>query len=355
MQVQTLPQLQLRLAGGTGSAPTQQQPPAPPRPPEDDPLSADQFSFDFPSVHAQQPTDEIYEMPSERAPKLNRPVLLVHGFNGHAENWSQMKTWFVRDGQNIDGGVVNGKTLPDANANVFSMEFSRPFNPVSNNASELRQAIDKICAATGAEEIDVVAHSMGGLDARLYLDQGNEKINKLMMVATPNHGSVLADIELTFRELGLPIKPPTDDPLVRQALTDLSEVRGDNNPLLKQLNKNWDRQKQRADMCIITGNGFPTLSSRFTMTIKGDSVVSRASAEMPGIPSKRIWTASHSGVKEHPKTLQWTAAFLTDRAMPMDDPDPVDTPADREIVPEQINADVENLHYVIRGGEKKAS
>lgn len=321
--------------------------PSRPAPPHDNPLQGDQFVFDFPSTYPQQPT-ELYELPADAPPKLDRPVLLVHGFNSGPETWKNMKTWLTSGGINKDGGVVDSHAHPAADGRVFSMQFSRPYNPLSNNATELRSAIDNICAATGASEVDVVAHSMGGLDTRLYLDQGNEKVKKLVMIATPNHGSVLADLELTFRELGLPIKPPTDNPLIRQTLTDLSEVRGDNNPTLAQLNKNWNRQRGRADMCVIAGNGKPTLKNRFWITVRGDGAVSQESAKMPDIPLYNIWTADHGATKEHPKALQMTAAFLTDRPMPLDDAEPPDTPPDQEITPTEIKANEDQLQYVIR-------
>lgn len=309
------------------------------------PLEADSFLFDFPSYQGQLDS-EVQELPSSPAPELQRPVLLVHGFTSSPGAWQNMHTWLIQ--ANPDGGVVNGNSQPDPQGKVFRMEFSRPYNPLSNNAAELRQAVDRICAATGASEIDVVGHSMGGLDTRLYIDQGNEKVQNLVMIGTPNHGSVLADIELTFRELGLPIKPPTDDPLVRQALTDLSEVRGDNNPVLAQLNKNLPRQRDRARMLTIAGNGTPTLANRFWLTIRGDGTVSQASAKLPEVEHRNIWWTNHNGVKDHPKALEMTAAFLTGRPVPLDDPEPPDVPDDKEIVPEQISADQEQLHYVIR-------
>ena len=322
--------------------------PAPNQPPtQDNPLEADQFTFDFPSNYPSPPA-ELYELPKEEAPRLERPVLLVHGFNSGPDCWQNMRTWLTRGGDNKDGGVVQADTPIDPQGKVFSMQFARPYNPVSSNAAELRQAIDHITAATGSKEVDVVAHSMGGLDTRLYLDQGDEKVDKFVMIATPNRGSVLADIELTFRELGVPFLPPTDDPLVRQALTDCSEVRGDNNPLVAQLNKSWDRQKSRANILLITGNGRPTLANRFTLTLRGDGVVPQKSVKLDGVPSRNIWWTDHSGVKEHPNTLELTGAFLAGRPLPSQQDEPPDVPDDKEIVPEQINADKERLNYVIQ-------
>ncbi len=57
-------------------------------------------------------------------------------------------------------------------------------------AMQLKRAVDGILKATGASQINIVAHSMGGLVARAYIKWlgGNTKVNKLLMVGTPNYG-----------------------------------------------------------------------------------------------------------------------------------------------------------------------
>jgi pimeloyl-ACP methyl ester carboxylesterase len=287
-------------------------------------------------------------LPVEEAPRLTKPVLLVHGFNSEPGTWVNMHAWLTRSGENRDGGIVTGSggTI-DPQARVFNMQFDRPFNPLSNNAAELRQAIDRITQATGAAEVDVIGHSMGGLDTRLYLDQGNEKVDKLIMMGTPNHGSVLADLELSVRGMGMDMVPATDDPLVRQALRDCSEDRGDNNPMLKQLNKNLPRQLSRANMLIVAGSGKPTMSSRTTVTVKGDAVVTQASATLPNVPLRTIWGADHGEVKEHPEALKIAGAFLADGTVPVSQQDPPNLPPDREIEPRKITADRDHIHYFL--------
>lgn len=316
----------------------------------EDIMAADNFEFEW---TGQENSLEAFELPQENAPKLNKPVLLVHGFNSGASTWENMHTWLVRDGVNKNGGVISpssGKV--DGDGRVFAMQFSRACNSLANNASELRAAVDRISAATGSAEVDIVSHSMGGLDTRAYLDQGNEKVDKLVMIATPNHGSVLADLDLKFREWGLNTIPKEDDPLIRQALKDLGEVREGNNPNLTALNQNFDRQKSRAKMLNIAGNGRPTLASRFRVTIKGDTTVSRESANMPGVPLRNIWGVNHGGVKEHPDALRMTAAFLTDAPLPMDSQEPPNIPPDRDIVPLKINADGGHIHYFVEDTKK---
>lgn len=313
-------------------------------------LAADNFEFVW---AGQANTIDSFELPEESPPPLSKPVILVHGFNSGPSTWQNMHSWLVRDGVNKNGGVIspNGGEV-DADGKVFAMQFSRSCNSLANNASELREAIDRITAATGAKEVDVISHSMGGLGTRTYLDQGNEKVDHLVMLATPNRGSVLADLDLKFREMGLNTLPREDDPLIRQALRDLGEVREGNNPNLTRLNQNWDTQKSRAQMLVIAGNGKPTLASRTRVTIKGDVAVSRESATMPGVPVRNIWGVNHGGVKEHPDALRMTAAFLTNAPLPMDTQEPPNVPPDRDITPLKIIADGGHIHYFVEQDQK---
>lgn len=307
--------------------------------------------FQLPSANAESVSAQTFAVPSQKAPVLDRPVILVHGLNAEASTWENMHTWFV--GSNADGGVVGpGTGAIDPKAKVFEAEFSRPYNGIKKNASELQASIDKICKATGATQVDVVGHSLGGLDTRYLLDQGYKKINHLVMVATPNHGSALGDADLAFREMGVPIKPSVDDAEVRQCFRDLCEDRktdsGQNNPVVHDLNAHIDRQKAHAKMFVIAGNGTPTLKSKTILTVRGDGAVPQSSAKLDGVPIKNVWWTTHGSVKEHPDTLLATAAFITDKPVDMRDAEPTGVPEDKNITPLQITSTPSELHYLVQ-------
>ena len=309
--------------------------------------------FDLPVTVAKEIGAEVYDTPTQAPPTLERPVLLIHGYNGAPENWKNMRTWLTRDGANSDGGVIDLNTVSvDPKAKVFAIKFSRPYNSTKTNATELRKAIDKIAAATGNKKIDLVGHSMGGLDARYYLEDGGDKVNKLVMIATPNRGSVLGDVELMFREMGVPIMPTVDDAEVRQCFRDLCEDRmvdgKPNNPTVHELNKNWEHQKSRGDVLLIAGNGTPTLQSSTIITVRGDGVVPQKSVKMEKVPLKNIWWTTHTGVKEHPDALIATANFLTGKAVDLRDDEPPGVQPDQEITPLEISSGADQLHYLVQ-------
>jgi pimeloyl-ACP methyl ester carboxylesterase len=66
---------------------------------------------------------------------------------------------------------------------------------VELRAEELKNQVDGIIAETGAEKVHIIAHSMGGLDARRMIVDLNmaEKIASLTTVGTPHRGTILAD------------------------------------------------------------------------------------------------------------------------------------------------------------------
>ncbi len=172
---------------------------------------------------------DMAALPKDPPPSLKRPVLFVHGFNSSERGFKTLKKYLTSGEKPINeyGGLLNPGNRDElrSDGTVFEIRFSRPWNPVDKNAEELKDAVEKICAATGSSEIDLVTHSMGGLDARTYLMSGDEKVHQLVMVAPPNHGSFAADVELHLREEhGIPIKPPTDNPDVVKTLHMLCHV-----------------------------------------------------------------------------------------------------------------------------------
>lgn len=111
------------------------------------------------------------------------PILLHHGFNAGARGmWSFYK---VKEALEADGHIVMVTSVP-------------PFASVRDRALALSQQIDELMAQTGASHVNLVAHSMGGLDARHListLGYGDEVVS-LTTISTPHRGSAVADIAL---------------------------------------------------------------------------------------------------------------------------------------------------------------
>lgn len=268
-------------------------------------------------------TDEVI-LPASKPPTLERPIVFVHGFNGSAERWDKMMEWLSSDDSgNRSGGVINAGQFDDLDpkANMFSLRLSRPYNSVEKNTAELKETVEAVLKATGASEVDLVVHSLGGLNSRAYLQDKDEKVNKLIMLGTPNHGSQLANLELWMREkFNYPVLPPVDDPEVRRVLEQLSVDKTDRNgepqnPWLHSLNDDWANHKQGADIMIVAGAGTPTLTGGPGVTVFGDGVVTRRSARMDGVENKTVWFKTHGGLQNSTKVMEAIGEFLIGRSL----------------------------------------
>lgn len=71
---------------------------------------------------------------------------------------------------------------------------------IHGNAERLDTFVDDVLARTGATKVDLVAHSQGGLISRDYIETlgGDAHVDNLIMMGTPNNGTVLANLANFF-------------------------------------------------------------------------------------------------------------------------------------------------------------
>lgn len=78
-----------------------------------------------------------------------------------------------------------------------------PYASIETRAKNWVRLIKKVCSDHGYEKVNVIAHSMGGLDMRFALTHlGIDKyVASLTTLATPHHGTFLADLILKTPEI----------------------------------------------------------------------------------------------------------------------------------------------------------
>ncbi|MBX2821470.1 MAG: alpha/beta fold hydrolase [Rhodothermaceae bacterium] len=113
--------------------------------------------------------------------RLKYPVILMHGFgmvaairrNGHMHEHAM----HLRE----RGILAYAPNVP-------------PYNPVPVRASVWRNRIEHILRETGASKVNIIAHSMGGLDARYLISaEGfHDRVASLITISSPHHGSSIA-------------------------------------------------------------------------------------------------------------------------------------------------------------------
>ena len=109
------------------------------------------------------------------------PVVYVHGFLGHPVNLLPLRRFLTKR------GFANGVSFSYAPA----LDYDRL-------ALRLSRVIDTVRAATGAEEVDVVGYSLGGLIARHLIQTDGGAIRRLVSLASPTVHPFLAEQELAI-------------------------------------------------------------------------------------------------------------------------------------------------------------
>jgi len=129
-------------------------------------------------------------MPSFPSHKL--PVILIHGYDENSGIWSEWEPLLQQDG------------IPFCTV-TFLQSSDPTYDPCGSataHANELAQIVQKVKDFTGENQVNIVGHSKGGLDARVYLAQsaGNDVAN-LIMIGTPNGGDPLANEQASIPPL----------------------------------------------------------------------------------------------------------------------------------------------------------
>ena len=192
--------------------------------------------------------------PCAKAPCAARPIIFIHGFDGSNHDWLPMlkelpskdprydghrlsgvldhETWAARSvdrrswlfafdyyiNKSGDGrgsytagpGRIGSKTSfvcpsPSGYGYLVATKAAYDVGVKHDYAADLHSFVESVLLATGASEVDVVAHSMGGLVLRSYLSfyGGAARVSKVLLLASPVKGIKLATF-LGLFPLGYP-------------------------------------------------------------------------------------------------------------------------------------------------------
>ncbi|MFB6203105.1 MAG: lipase family alpha/beta hydrolase [Candidatus Nanohaloarchaea archaeon] len=108
------------------------------------------------------------------------PVILSHGLARGADDMDGLAHHLLENGY--------------TGSEVYAIEYGDPMPSLEDGAEQLHSFIRSVRDHTG-EEPAVVGHSNGGLIPRYMMDRyGDEDVEKLVAVSSPNHGSIWSDI-----------------------------------------------------------------------------------------------------------------------------------------------------------------
>ena len=212
--------------------------------------------------------------------RLKYPLLMVHGMG-------------FRDNRVIGYWGRIPKALEKCGAEVF-FGGQDSNGSVEGNAAQLKKTIEAVLRQTGAEKVNIIAHSKGGLEARYLISTMGmaDKVASLTTISTPHNGSVTVDrlmdivpqplvklgcgvTDLWFRILG--DKSPDTYSAVNSFKTNSADIFNIKNPeshavsttvrhakaVYAYANRNggWQKRRRKLDRQARTGKGAVSVGS----------------------------------------------------------------------------------------------
>ena len=180
------------------------------------------------------------------------PVLLIHGYMADASVWKKWEDLLKKD-----------------NIPVFPITFSQSDDKcgsAAEHAKELSSQIGDIKDKTGQNKVNIVGHSKGGLDARVYLANNTQDVANLIMIATPNAGSPLAENNDMCAPAVYDLKPGSPS----------TEVAKNQNTNYFTIAGDW---KPEAGNCNLSLFSFPQEGGHDTLSKPNDGMVPISSVE----------------------------------------------------------------------------
>jgi len=206
-------------------------------------------------------TPEAAPLAATASLRTDVPVLLVPGWFDTARDLAALRIRLLAAGW----------------SHVEALTFEDPTGSNVEHAAEIERAITGLLAETGAEEVDVVAHSMGGLATRWYL-RGREDapVRRVVFMAAPHRGTLSA--HLAWGE-------GRDEMMPESAFLDSLNA----GPALP--------------------DGVPAITIR---TPIDTHVVPGESATLPGVPDHTVCCPTHQGLLRDDEVFSIVAGFLED-------------------------------------------
>lgn len=114
-------------------------------------------------------------------PGLDVPVVLVPGWFDTGRDLAALRIRLLGAGL--------------AETYVRTLTFAEPTGSNRDHAEELDSVVVELLAGTGAEKVDIVAHSMGGLATRWYLNtRSHAPVRRVAFLGTPHRGTLSAHL-----------------------------------------------------------------------------------------------------------------------------------------------------------------
>lgn len=124
------------------------------------------------------------------------PVVLVHATAMNMANWTTLSPMLANAGHCVFALNYGRLSPTDVLGGVRATESS---------AQELSDFVDRVLAATGADKVDIVGHSQGGMMPGYYIRflGGADKVDTFVGLSPSNHGTTAGGLTAYMESLGL--------------------------------------------------------------------------------------------------------------------------------------------------------
>ncbi|MGW5440994.1 esterase/lipase family protein [Nocardia asteroides] len=122
-----------------------------------------------------------------------QPVVLLHGLSNQTVTWNTLAPVLAAAGYCVFSTTYGTGPLGPVGAVA----------PIAESGEQIGAFIDRVLAATGAGQVDLVGHSMGGAIPFHYLNHlgGASKIDDYIAMGAPFHGTTLSGIQSMFAQV----------------------------------------------------------------------------------------------------------------------------------------------------------
>src|SRR5262249_50759789 len=113
----------------------------------------------------------------QKVAKANRIALFIHGIVGDTR---------------VMASSLKRAGLDKSYDLVLTFDYERLNDPISDTANPLKERLVDVGLGLGhGKSLDLIAHSMGGLVSRWFVERegGNKQVSRLVLLGTPSGGS----------------------------------------------------------------------------------------------------------------------------------------------------------------------
>ncbi|MBP3079433.1 Extracellular esterase EstB precursor [Streptomyces sp. ADI96-15] len=217
------------------------------------------------------------------------PIVLLHGFADNRSVFVLLRRALLRDAD----GTARRRT-------VVSLNYSPLTCDIRAAAESLGRHVEEVRRRTGADRVDVVGHSLGGLIARYHVQRlgGDAVVRTLVTLGTPHSGTRVArpaDVHPIVRQMrpGSPVIEELGRP-APGCRTRFVAVRSDLDQIMVPTSTaRLDHPDLRVENVLVTGIGHLALPVHPTVTsLVREALAGTRAYEAPGAPERAAGTVA---------------------------------------------------------------